>query len=323
MKAAVRIAPDDPELVPTLCILLGHERLWRGAQRALFLLESPPPETIEQIVVAMRRSRPTLAMASLVLRLDPHNEYARSVMTKRLVPSIRSFNDLRNQFDGEMYQDEFGDFDAALRAMGAEGQDLVAELIKIVRTEYHAVPASPLRPLRASGWEIEGRKRPNERSDNLAEQRSEVEWRRGLSDYKCQLAIGALGAIGPTASEAIPLLMEVLGTAQRGSRPELSVKEALRRIGAAAVPALEKAVDGDNPRLRARAVGILAAFPDALPTVIHALDDERASVRLAAVQAIAKLGASAGQARPALQLRLDDEYVAVREAAKQALESLP
>lgn len=96
----------------------------------------------------------------------------------------------------------------------------------------------------------------------------------------------ALRWLGPAAAEAAPALVETLRA--DGQRHE--AVEALRAIGAAAVPSLHAALSDSSALLRARALRVLgfigAAARAALPATASALDDPEPNVRAQAAFAL-------------------------------------
>jgi len=91
-------------------------------------------------------------------------------------------------------------------------------------------------------------------------------------------AVQALGAFGSQARDAIPALIHAILTGYRRSEAyyvEPYIIEALHSIGAdmaAVVPTLEKAVLGDDSRIRRQAAAALAEIgPEGLPALANAL----------------------------------------------------
>jgi len=88
------------------------------------------------------------------------------------------------------------------------------------------------------------------------------------------LAIRALGALGPTARDAAPALIDYVKNGDTRSRPDAAT--ALAKVGG---PGLTEVV----------------------PTLTQALNDRDADVRHAAVRALGALGPAARSALPALK----------------------
>ena len=87
---------------------------------------------------------------------------------------------------------------------------------------------------------------------------------RALNDSDprvCRSAIDALGEIGPEAQDALPALMQ---TPKDGSLAWSHTRHALRSIGPAAVPALVRAENEGDPRVRPLVALVLE----------HILDDQ-------------------------------------------------
>jgi len=129
----------------------------------------------------------------------------------------------------------------------------------------------------------------------------------------------------PGEPEAIRLLAEAL------SDPEADVRElaaaALSEFGAgarAAVPALIRAVQDENPVVRRRAIRAIAivgpdAGEDALSEVITATDDLEDGVALQAIATLGEFGPSAASAIPALMSAIWTGDVRRRAVAGAAL----
>jgi HEAT repeat protein len=94
--------------------------------------------------------------------------------------------------------------------------------------------------------------------------------------------------------------------------------------GTAAIPVLRQGLehgDGGTCLLATRALGAIGAEP-AVGTLAIALTSPQTEIRLAAAQALGKVGPAAGSAKQALQKALDDLGGTVREAAASALLSI-
>ena len=175
-------------------------------------------------------------------------------------------------------------------------------------------------------------------------------------------AAGGLGDIGPDAKAAAPALLDALADADHAVRlgaaralRNIDPEQALK-----AVPALRDEVRmGRDPILRIEAAGVwlqidaphateaaLALASDfggdglqgaaaaqaweragskvagAVPGLIDALKDGKASVRRDAARALGMVGADAKEAVPALKALLKDEDKDVRQAAAKALEKI-
>jgi HEAT repeat protein len=122
-------------------------------------------------------------------------------------------------------------------------------------------------------------------------------------------AIKALGRIGPAAAEAVPKLFPETGVrepAGRGERHDMA--EALGRIGKPAIPALIRALQGEDLELRFFAIGSLGEMQDeareAVPALIAALDD----LSIEAIgDTLCRIGPAAAPALPALWARLEQD----------------
>ena len=123
-------------------------------------------------------------------------------------------------------------------------------------------------------------------------------------------AVEALGRIGPASAEAIPKLFPKTGDGrllafQSWKWLDSGMSKALSRIGRPAVPALIKALQGEDPELRIYAVWTLRDMEDeaeaAVPALISALDDP--SIGPSAMGALVQIGPAAAPAIPALEAK--------------------
>lgn len=135
-------------------------------------------------------------------------------------------------------------------------------------------------------------------------------------------AINALLQAGPEARSATPALLAVLADPDPGFLHPLAVV-ALSRIGADAVPELQKALDHKTPSVRARAaftLGLIgSAARAAVPALIKSLKDADASVREGAAEALGRLANAGRPGVPALQAALEDADPSVQTEAAVAL----
>ena len=94
-----------------------------------------------------------------------------------------------------------------------------------------------------------------------------------------------------------------------------AARDALGRIGAAAVPALITALRDPDPAVRLKAVEVLGRMGDdaaaAVPDLIKLLDDPDPEVRKAAARTIGRIGPAAKAAVPALMQKLFESPGAV------------
>jgi hypothetical protein len=101
---------------------------------------------------------------------------------------------------------------------------------------------------------------------------------------------------------------------------DLIATEALMKMGSAAIPALTKALDDPNPKVRRGVVWLLREIGlPAIPALIKALDDPDQQVRNTSVSALGKSVRDPGPAIPALIKRLDDPAADLRRSAEDAL----
>ncbi len=134
-------------------------------------------------------------------------------------------------------------------------------------------------------------------------------------------AAAVLGRLHAVA--AVPALLEALRLVRPGpsfnSNSSATIVQALRGMGAEAVPVLIDAFEDDNVRLRLVVVDILGTVggPDALKALIGALEDPEPRVRWRATNALGRLGDRA--AVPGLLELLEDAELEVRIAAAAAL----
>jgi len=128
-----------------------------------------------------------------------------------------------------------------------------------------------------------------------------------------------LDALASLGERAVPRLIEALKHEQMRSE----VAMIIARIGTpakAAVPALVKSLDDEDPQTRSEVLFALAAIgPDAaasVPAVSKLLDDPEASVRYGACFALGKMGPAAMPAKAAVVKKLssDDPFLAMAAA---------
>ncbi len=136
-------------------------------------------------------------------------------------------------------------------------------------------------------------------------------------------AIDTLSNIGPAAAPAVPALIKVLDDKSSGYRGQAA--QALGNIGPeakAAIPKLEERLLGDNEatvRLSsAEALGNIGD-PEAIPSLIAALNDQDPITRRYVALALAQFGKQARMAVPALVAKLSDEEKYVGAAAGFAI----
>jgi vesicle coat complex subunit len=136
------------------------------------------------------------------------------------------------------------------------------------------------------------------------------------------VAIAILGQIGEGATEAIPLLEEVLkDRREENEDSRIMVVDALGKImGQAAVPALIAALKDQDSLVRTEAASALGQIGQpAVPALIAALKDQDSEVRSQAALALGQIGKEAKDAVPALIVALKNESWLVRYRAASAL----
>jgi len=132
-----------------------------------------------------------------------------------------------------------------------------------------------------------------------------------------------LAAVGPTASKAIPDVIEALKS-KEDYQLWAPAMVALKNIGGQVtnVVQFQKAVSQDAEEgldVRASAVKALAAaapdYPEARNLLRHALEDEKSLVRLAAARELWRLNTLAGEVLPTLTALLSHKLVTTRTGA--------
>ncbi len=138
-------------------------------------------------------------------------------------------------------------------------------------------------------------------------------------------AAWALGRVGPDAAPVVPGLASVAADTGRLVDPRWSAVVALERlgtIGRPALPALFPLLADPDPDVReatARALGAISNESSVTPALVAALDDPDQLVRESAAVGLARVGAAAASAVPALRARCADDWPAVAAAARHAL----
>lgn|GEM_PF-607268 len=137
------------------------------------------------------------------------------------------------------------------------------------------------------------------------------------------LALDMLGALGPDASEAIPVVMDALEDEDGHLRSVAAVN--LPKIGAEAeqaVPALTKLVAMDPRPETIRAISVYREeAASSLPVLVEILEDHShdTETRWNAARTLGKLGPRGVQAVEVLVRCLDDDASTVREHSAEAL----
>ena len=157
-----------------------------------------------------------------------------------------------------------------------------------------------------------------------------VEALRDKNEFVRKEVATALGNMGPSAKEAIPALIDLLGEGRPTGYTRADVggaaSEALGKIGKDAVPLLVKALKSRDTDVRTGAAyalaGIEAQAKDATGDSTAALGDRDAGVRAAAACALGRIGPDAKSATPAVRGLLNDKDESVRKAATEALKRL-
>jgi len=134
--------------------------------------------------------------------------------------------------------------------------------------------------------------------------------------------VGAAAAKGLEAigdPQSIPGMIEAWGKTD-SNMVKSFIGDAIRTLGATALPALREAVQHPNASVRSRAVGLLGELGDDsdVPVLIELLRDQSASVRWYAVQALRRHRVGP-QVVESLTERLKDDDVAVVREAVSAL----
>lgn len=137
------------------------------------------------------------------------------------------------------------------------------------------------------------------------------------------VATAVLGRMGPPA---VPALVRALGE-KDDYRTQFLVTTALGVIGPAAVRGLTEALGAPDPGLRERAAHALAMICDpdaeeAVPALVKALEDKNPKVRMTAASALGGIGSAAREAIPALERALQDKDENVRACAAVALKEI-
>jgi HEAT repeat protein len=144
-----------------------------------------------------------------------------------------------------------------------------------------------------------------------------------LKDDAAMVRHAALQAVGPATPEAVPVIMESLGD------PDLQPKiiDALTKIGAAAEPAVPRLLEllptaSKETRLKILAAVAIIGSQAGLPALVHAMKDEDAEIRTAAIVGYAKAEHEPAAVLAAAIAMLTDPNREVRHAAASALAQL-
>ena len=130
-------------------------------------------------------------------------------------------------------------------------------------------------------------------------------------------AADALGLLGKSAADAIPILSDTLSDDYEPVR--LNVAYALGAMGEPAVSALiDKLHDGNGTTQRMAAYGLAAVGAPAVPALCEAMEHENDEVRHQATYALAQIGSDAEPAVSVLMKHADDSKVEVRRYIPEA-----
>ncbi len=139
-------------------------------------------------------------------------------------------------------------------------------------------------------------------------------------------AIVALRRAGPAARPAVPLLIRTLNREIRESAAPVEAAKLLGEIGpsaAEAIPVLLKCMTDDDSRVASACAGALAqvgiANPEVVPALMRCAETGDQDVRTVAVRALGTLGPRARQAVPMLCGLLQDNRSKLRAEAARSL----
>ena len=276
-RALACLGPEAKEAVPALIRALGSED-WAVRGDAVWALGRMGPES-ESAAPAL-----VTIVTSKGDKLDDDTRYCAAMalgrIGRKVVPQMVAA--LENT------SEEPHPFVDSLVMIGPEA---VPEMIK-VQDDYSGLNAV-LTALQEMGpkaapaapWLIERLKR------------TEVRWAH--RDVVC-----ALGAIGPAAKEAVPVLVAALSSESRDLRQEAAL--ALGRIGDGAgqsLPALEAMAGDGDPGVRLAASAAAFRVKDEIDKAVDALMAGLTAedTRRVALDELGSLGPKAGRAAPALQ----------------------
>lgn len=145
------------------------------------------------------------------------------------------------------------------------------------------------------------------------------------------VAIRALGEIGPSAHEAIPVLADlfVADVSDPKSAFEVSLEAGLTlaKLGPGSIPVLSRFSEYARVDIRRAAIEALGTYvrePESvLPTLLHALGDREASIRQHAIKAIGGLKTASPQVMAALaEIARSDPDKETRSVADSTLRML-
>jgi HEAT repeat protein len=279
------------------------------------LLEDPDPPTRVKAVEALRMGFGVEAVPALVHALggaEPSVRYAAVQGLAAIRPpaaeSIAALTKAMRDTDPAVRT-------AAAAALGEVGA--VAALAEALKDPSRDVRRNAVRPLRRII------SRPGNSADPATTRTVVAALADALKDTDPGIrraSASSLGAVGPTALDAVPALTEVT------KDPDPSIRgvaiEALSRIGGpSVVPPLVQALK--DPQTSSLAIRGLAALGptarDAAPALIDYIKDGDKPSRPDAVTALAKAGLGVTEAVPALTRALNDRDADVRHAAVRAL----
>ncbi len=145
-------------------------------------------------------------------------------------------------------------------------------------------------------------------------------------------AAEALGQIGRSAADSVPILVRILTKEPTKQTVEVrrAAAAALDRIhpnAKSVLPDLRGALKDEDKFVRSQVLHVLGRLgsdgTEAVPDVIQRLtDDQVLEVRLAAIEALGALGVNSKEVIEALNAASRSSIAGVRDAAKEALKKL-
>jgi HEAT repeat protein len=266
------IAPlltDADLLTPIVEILTGTTIGGNGELQSLPLedLSQRRKDVTTQMEEAMRKTPNTarLELAGLILRVDPRNEPALEAIVSTL-----SNPDSRDRFAAAR----------ALQNLGPGGQNAVAKLEPLFRHgDSLSASAAGMALFRMRG-----------RSTGVL-----IDGLKSERQVTSRLAAHLVKLSGILAKDAIPDLIESLGSGD--AQVARDVSQALVRMGPAAIPALNVALEQPNESIRRRAAVVLELLGQvgeaSIPRLVEALGAPDRPTRVEAGESLIKIGEEA------------------------------
>ncbi len=327
-RVAHAISRIGPAAIPPLIEALKSEDLMAraGAAKALGGIGPAAREAIPGLIANLRNEQPDERLATID---------ALALIGREAVPAL-------GEALGSSAPGVRAGAALALAEIGRDAQGLAVKVADAAEKEtdpavraalFAAVPKVGVDPARAVGLLLRGVKDGNDevrhaainaiyllRSANDLLIPALITLLRDPNPTLSERAAIVIGRLGPSASGAVPTLLEVL---RQRTPPPPAYVDALGQIGPAAVPPILRAIEKENPDQLTREHWSVTCLKTvggaAIAPLSTALADSSVSIRLAAARALGELGPVAAPAFSSLVSAAGDADPRVRATVLGAL----